>query len=114
MTEHKGLNLCDICEKRYPECDANVCGMMFEDETGNDNVISCAWYRSPVYKAIREAREKSGLSQNALGKISGVPTRNINYWEHGNGDPPISAILKMANSLGMAVGEFLEERRDSE
>jgi len=107
VIEHKGLNLCDICGKNYPECDSNVCGMTFGNGTGNDNVISCSWYKSPVGKAMRTAREKYGISQNQLGKLSGIPTTNICFWERGGGNPPIMAIMRIANTLGVTIDELV-------
>ena len=62
-----------------------------------------------IHEAIKRHREKRGLSQNQLGKKSGVPTRNICYWESGHGDPPISACILLADALEIPINEFVRE-----
>lgn len=62
-----------------------------------------------INEAIRQQRMKAGLSQNQLGKRSGVPTTNICYWESGRGDPPISACIKLAKALGISLSDLVRD-----
>ncbi|MBO7670751.1 MAG: helix-turn-helix transcriptional regulator [Oscillospiraceae bacterium] len=70
-----------------------------------------------IHEAIRLRRQEAELSQNQLGKLSGVPTRNICYWESGHGDPPISACIKLAQAMSITVGELVagceDEQKDA-
>lgn len=63
--------------------------------------------RKQIGNALRAARMKIGISQNRLGILSGVCVRNINFWESGGGDPPISAIIRIASTLGTTIDELV-------
>ena len=65
--------------------------------------------RDEIAERLRKAREAKGLSQYRLGKMSGVLIRSINYWEKGQGEPSISAAMKLAKAMKMGLDELFGE-----
>lgn len=61
-----------------------------------------------IYEAIRNRRYDAKISQNALAKKSGVPQRNISFWESGRGDPSVNDCLRLAKGLGISLAEMIE------
>ena len=59
---------------------------------------------------IKSLRINAGLSQTQLGKLAGLPVRNISYWEAGHGDPPISACLKLAEAMNVTLEELVSAK----
>ncbi len=53
-----------------------------------------------IIRAIIDAREESGLTQEELSKRSGINQANISKLEHGNANPSISTLQKLAKGLG--------------
>ena len=60
-----------------------------------------------IHQLIRNYRHDAKLSQLALAKKTGIPQRNISYWESGRGDPSISACIKLATGLGITLEELV-------
>ena len=55
---------------------------------------------------VRSLRSESGLSLNALAGVSGVSAGLLSQIERGNGNPSYSTLIKLAQALGVGVGEF--------
>lgn len=56
---------------------------------------------------VKRERTRQGLTLQALEKKSGVHYRNICLWEHGKGDIPLSAFVKLALALELSAPEAL-------
>jgi transcriptional regulator with XRE-family HTH domain len=52
---------------------------------------------------LRELREASGLSQEALATAVGTDRRNIHRWEVQGHDPGGSALLRVLSALGVKI-----------
>lgn len=55
---------------------------------------------------VRSLRSASGLTLNALAAESGVSAGLLSQIERGNGNPSYSTLIKLAQALGVGVGEF--------
>lgn len=53
-----------------------------------------------IVRAIIDARNKAGLTQEELSKRSGINQANISKLENGNANPSISTLQKLAKGLG--------------
>jgi transcriptional regulator with XRE-family HTH domain len=65
--------------------------------------------RDYVTRRIRELRTaygKTGLSQEALGKLMGVATNTISRWETGTYEPTLDDLEKLSRVLGVSILEF--------
>jgi XRE family transcriptional regulator, regulator of sulfur utilization len=58
--------------------------------------------------ALRQVR---GLTQETLAKSAGVPRSTIANLESGHGNPSLTVLLKLANSLAVPVDELLASPR---
>jgi transcriptional regulator with XRE-family HTH domain len=58
--------------------------------------------------ALRHVRS---LTQDALAKAAGVPRSTIANLESGTGNPSLTVLIKVANSLGVPVDELLASPR---
>ena len=52
-------------------------------------------------------RQVRGLTQDTVAKSAGVPRSTIANLESGQGNPTLTVLLKVANSLGVPVDELL-------
>lgn len=57
---------------------------------------------------LRQIRERSGLTQEALAKKAGVSRAYLSRLEMGRHDPPLSRLRKLAKALGVKVADLLE------
>lgn len=55
---------------------------------------------------VRTLRASSGLSLSALATASGVSAGLISQIERGHGNPSYNTLIKLAQALGVRVGEF--------
>ena len=60
-----------------------------------------------IGRAIREARESRGMTQNELGERIGVGGKAVSKWENGKGLPDISLLESLGGQLGLSVTELL-------
>jgi DNA-binding XRE family transcriptional regulator len=60
-----------------------------------------------VGQRIREARQRSGLTQDELSGISGIDQALISKMERGQHQPRYDTMSKLATSLGMSIPELL-------
>jgi len=59
-------------------------------------------------KALQQAREKAGLSQWKLAKISGVSRPTVCRLEKGERHPSRAMVLRLGQALGLTPYQFLE------
>jgi len=57
-------------------------------------------------RRLRELREERGLSQQALERLTGIAHQSIYQYEHGTASPNWTTVLRLADALGVNVGEF--------
>ena len=58
-------------------------------------------------KRIREARLRSGLSQQQLANVIGVSDKTISAYEVGRVDPPLDALDKLSTATAHPINYFL-------
>ena len=56
---------------------------------------------------MRRARQRAGLTQRSLSKISGVHQQTINALENAYTQGNISTIETLADALGISVDEYI-------
>ena len=62
-----------------------------------------------IGKRVRDAREARGLTQEGLARRAGVPLNRVGRIETGTvTDPHYSTLSRIADGLGLSVGELLE------
>ncbi|MDR3325232.1 MAG: helix-turn-helix transcriptional regulator [Spirochaetaceae bacterium] len=59
--------------------------------------------RVAIIGELIKARQKQGISQKALGEMSGVKQPIIARWETGKVSPQIDTLLKVLNPLGKTL-----------
>lgn len=57
-------------------------------------------------KAIRQLRQKRGLSQEALGKAAGLTGRTVSGIETGAANPTWAKVRDIAAALGVSISEL--------
>lgn len=57
-------------------------------------------------KAIRQLREKCGLTQEALAAEANLTGRTLSAIETGNANPTWATVRDIASALGVSVGEL--------
>jgi y4mF family transcriptional regulator len=62
-----------------------------------------------IGKSIKNRRELLGLLQPQLASISGVSRRTIQLVEQGKGNPSLSSLLKLADTLGLKLQFTIKE-----
>lgn len=60
-----------------------------------------------VSEAMKKAREKAGLTQAQLSKISGVFSQNISKYELGQALPRVDTVELLADALGISIDEYV-------
>ena len=62
---------------------------------------------------MRDLRRRRGIDQDVIAKATGCSVRTVYGWESGTTDPPASAILLIADVLGITT-DYLLGRSDTE
>jgi transcriptional regulator with XRE-family HTH domain len=57
---------------------------------------------------LKTLRESAGLSQTELAEKAGLGQRALSFWERGAREPAWSAVVKLANALGVDLHVFLD------
>jgi XRE family transcriptional regulator, regulator of sulfur utilization len=57
-------------------------------------------------KAIRQLRQKRGLTQVALGEKAGITGRSLSLIERGDANPTWATVAGIASALGVSMGEL--------
>ena len=65
-------------------------------------------------KAIREGRDRLGMSQEALAERLGVSRQAVSKWENGTACPNIELLAELAAVLGVTADELLAGRERAE
>jgi transcriptional regulator with XRE-family HTH domain len=60
-----------------------------------------------VGEAMRAAREKAGLTQNALATITGISPNSLNQYEKDKYLPRVDTAEMLADSLGISIDEYI-------
>jgi transcriptional regulator with XRE-family HTH domain len=64
-----------------------------------------------IGRRIKELRKAAGLSQEELARRAGMSLKGMGDIERGDiEDPHYSSLKKIADGLGISVGELLEEK----
>ena len=62
---------------------------------------------------IREARKRSGMSQQQLAAYIGVSDKTVSAYEIGRVDPPVEMLRKISSVTTHPIGYFLGEIQSS-
>jgi len=57
-------------------------------------------------KAIRQLRERRGLTQEALGKEAGITGRSLSLIERGHANPKWATVNDVADALDVSMGQL--------
>jgi SOS-response transcriptional repressor LexA len=57
---------------------------------------------------LRQAREKSGLSQEELARAADVSTNTYRNWEYGQSQPRVDQVLALAKAMGVSTEWLLD------
>lgn len=63
--------------------------------------------RTQLGKRIKEARQRSGFSQQQLAKVIGVSDKTISAYEVGRVEPPLDTLDKLCQATKHPVAFFL-------
>ena len=66
--------------------------------------------RTKVSRRIKRFRQENGLSQAQLARSAGVTRQAISLIEQGKRDVTLQLAIKVAEALGVTVGELVGER----
>lgn len=69
---------------------------------------------SPLARTIRQLRRDRELSQEALANAAGVHPKHLSEIERGNKDPRASTVARLAEALGVSIGELYGQAGDDE
>jgi predicted transcriptional regulator len=56
-----------------------------------------------VKQALIDARKKAGLTQKELSDVTGISQADISRLEHGNGNPSLKTLQRIAKALQMSL-----------
>lgn len=56
-----------------------------------------------IIQAMIDARKKAGLTQKELSSRTGIAQGDISKLEHGNGNPSIKTLQKLAEAMNMTL-----------
>jgi len=56
-----------------------------------------------IVKAMIEARKKTGLTQKQLSERTGIAQGDISKLEHGNGNPSLKTLKRLASAMDMTL-----------
>ena len=56
-----------------------------------------------VMQALIDARKNSGMTQKELSSVTGISQADISRLEHGNGNPSLRTLQRIAKALKMSL-----------
>ena len=62
-----------------------------------------------IGKAIKERRKKLGINQQTLADLSGVAVNTVVAIERGEGNPQLSTLLMMLDTLGLQLDIVIKQ-----
>lgn len=77
------------------------------DSHGRGRAIRETFTPERVGEALRESREKAGLSQGDAAEVALVTTATISRWENGQRQPRIMELAVLASAYGTTISELL-------
>lgn len=57
---------------------------------------------------MRTARERKGITQKELGRITGIHAVTLSRWENGHQSPSVRGLSLVASVLGVPLSELLD------
>lgn len=60
----------------------------------------------PLARTIRQLRRDRELSQEALANAAGIHPKHLSEIERGNKDPRATTVARLAEALGVSVGDL--------
>ena len=70
-------------------------------------------YIAAASAELRAAQGRAELSDAALARRSGIPVETLRRYLKGQRDTPASALLKIADALGINPGKLLDDAKKS-
>lgn len=67
-------------------------------------------FRMDIVKKIKELRNAKGMSQKELAMTIGIDQAQYSRIESGKVEPTLSSLERIADALGIGIGEFFSER----
>jgi len=78
--------------------------------------VRADWYRSALARSLSLAlvahRAEHGLTQTALGRLLGMPQAQVSRIEGGDHTPSLDTLLRIADTLGLAIDISVRPRAD--
>lgn len=65
--------------------------------------------KDPIHANIARLRQEKGLSQSELARMLKIDETAVSHWEQGKSAPKRSRIVKVAEILGVTLGELYGE-----
>lgn len=65
--------------------------------------------RYQIIQAILDARNEYNLTQKDLAELTGIGQADISRIEHGNGNPSLNTLYRLAKGLGMKLKVSFEK-----
>lgn len=66
-----------------------------------------------IGKRIRDARKAAGMTQAELADKLGISYQGITQWENGLRNPKYESLCKIADAIGITVGELMGRPEES-
>lgn len=63
--------------------------------------------------ALKNRREKLGLSKNSLAQKAGVSVQSVSFIEDGVNSPSVSTLLRLCDALGVTPEKIFKDSRNS-
>ena len=60
-----------------------------------------------IGEALKEQRQKMGLTQSQLAKETGIKQQNISRWENNTHIPDVLQCVKLAKYYGITIEELI-------
>ena len=70
---------------------------------GNKKVAAICAHEEHVIEAMIDARQASGLTQQQLADRTGIAQADISKLEHGNANPSLRTLQRLAAGMGMQL-----------
>ena len=64
-----------------------------------------------VGAAIRQVREKKGISQEVVSSFAGIGRTHLSAIERGQRKPTLETFFRLSEALGMAASDLMRERK---
>lgn len=65
-----------------------------------------------MYKKYAKLRDKKGVTDYEVSKITGVSTSTLTNWKYGRYTPKVDKLKILADYFGVSIEYFLEEAKE--